>query len=247
MPHSDPGLLRLPPEILSKIFLHTLEGKTILPITLGDCPMSLTMICSKLRRLAISLPNLWSSVFIPVNEEKEKTPHECLLDLWLQRSRSHPLSFMIKQGRWRHNGRTLEAILLRYIGHVFRWRSVVLILCECLHDLLDVIKVQGQPLLESLYLDLKHCDELPDAPRICSWLLEYAPGLRRLGLIYPGAPGTVNVPWSQLTQISIRGISVGRTVWLSCGRLAIWSNAISKTQQGARSRSRQGKFGRKTS
>ena len=57
---------RAPIEVLQEIFLHTLPTSHNALMDPHECPLLLTRICSEWRRIALSTPQLWSSIHVPV-------------------------------------------------------------------------------------------------------------------------------------------------------------------------------------
>ena len=57
---------RVPIDVLQEIFLHTLPTGHNALIDPHECPLLLTRICSGWRRIALSTPQLWSSIHVPV-------------------------------------------------------------------------------------------------------------------------------------------------------------------------------------
>jgi len=86
---------RVPIEILSEIFLHTLHNRCSNEISPypspNNSPMLLSNICLSWRKLALDLPLLWSTLHITIDNTVCR-PNPQLIPLWLQRSGSLPLS-----------------------------------------------------------------------------------------------------------------------------------------------------------
>ncbi|KAJ7141728.1 hypothetical protein C8R43DRAFT_1017077 [Mycena crocata] len=93
-------VLALPNEIVSEIFLHTLDSSGTLAGGLGrNSPIFLSHVCRQWRDIALSTPALWAQLHLFVVRRSDARTETCLrlLDLWLSRSRECPLSiYMVK-------------------------------------------------------------------------------------------------------------------------------------------------------
>jgi hypothetical protein len=201
MSQSPRQLPRLPPEILQEIFQETL-GKFIRPVV-DKPPLLLTSVCSEWRNVAISFPKLWSSVWISTLGNKPALP---LLTLWLERSQSCPLSFQVtERDSFMTRPSRLRDVLDLYTPHVARWQSIVFILYHLPLEPFQRIMDQGTPLLEDVYLHWTGESQQP-VLNAMSRLFESAPHLHRFNT----SSDRLTVPWSQLTDICIHSISIGR-------------------------------------
>jgi hypothetical protein len=89
------ALSRVPPEILSLIFVHCLpETEHLLPSS-KSAPMLLTRICRRWREVAIGMSSLWCRVIVDIDNDDWQRTAFCY-DAWLERSRDHPLSLALK-------------------------------------------------------------------------------------------------------------------------------------------------------
>ncbi|KAJ7186501.1 hypothetical protein C8R46DRAFT_1184491 [Mycena filopes] len=85
-------VLTLPNEIVSECFVHVLPPYPLRPPTSGPLsPTSLAQICRKWRDIALSTPELWSSMSVTL-ESKKVDNQKTFLETWLSRSRAHPIS-----------------------------------------------------------------------------------------------------------------------------------------------------------
>jgi hypothetical protein len=97
-----PPIRRLPPELLTEIFLHCLP-QFVQPHP-NKAPLLLTQICSWWRCVCISSPQIWSSLELVYkvcettsNLHDSKRNTEALVDLWLSRSGDCPLSLSLQE------------------------------------------------------------------------------------------------------------------------------------------------------
>src|SRR5271154_1940567 len=132
---------RLPRELLDEIFCCTLEGVFISP-SQHQPPLKLAMICKDWQNIALSLPMLWSSIYIQ-NIDDKLHPSLPLLQLWLARSQSLPLVFKIwEQTKLSSSNKHLPQLWNLLISHAYRWRTVDLTVRDMPDDFITT------PLLE---------------------------------------------------------------------------------------------------
>ncbi|RDB25776.1 hypothetical protein Hypma_006419 [Hypsizygus marmoreus] len=85
---------RIPPELLSEIFLKCNREQIILPVQPTKMPWVLARVCSKWRRVSIATPGLWSNVCINLmgeeNTERQRNAVQSVLE------RSHPKFLTLK-------------------------------------------------------------------------------------------------------------------------------------------------------
>ncbi|KAJ7661934.1 hypothetical protein DFH06DRAFT_1191069 [Mycena polygramma] len=189
-------VLTLPNEIVSEIFVHFLPPRPLCPSLRGtDSPTFLASICRKWREIALDTPTLWRA--IPITLYATDTAFQrqhCMLEDWLERSRSGPLSIRIHRS-WRSRPRPRQtAVILKVpsLGHRTRWEHLTLFLVD--PDL--VISDDPMPLLSHLdvYLNTHKAFTLPPAPRLRTVTLNAA------------AASSLTLPWVQLTSVTLRGV-----------------------------------------
>ena len=183
----QPPLSNLPPEVLGRIFLYSLEepGKQRkLPH-----PRTLCSVCSRWRGIALSTPRLWTTVVVAIlysisqERAEEKVAY---LHTWIGRSGALPLLLYIRRGRAKTSeqehpvdftDRFLDA-LTRYAS---RWEAVFF-------DF--TVEYPGRRHSPQFYIDFP----------FASWS-----SLRRIASSNYYAPLHQNksVPWSQLTHFTI--------------------------------------------
>jgi len=87
--HSLVALIRkLPPEMLCEIFSYRVDRRRCFYVT--EAPMRLSFVCNKWRNVAISIPQLWSSIFLRYQSVATE-----MLGAWLSRSGIYPLTLYI--------------------------------------------------------------------------------------------------------------------------------------------------------
>lgn len=146
--HKEPGpaVSRLPAELLSKIFMHTLPpfDELLRPSKLRS-PMLLTRICRRWREVAVGTPGLWCRLFSGFKSSHcgHRKKESFCYDTWLKRSQGLPLSLEI----WYFTN-PLTGLLQHYTNQILSLRSVC---CAATRDLLlndlpglQVLTIYGQ-------------------------------------------------------------------------------------------------------
>ncbi|KAJ7107751.1 hypothetical protein C8R44DRAFT_680533, partial [Mycena epipterygia] len=84
---------RMPHDIVQEIFLACLpddaDAKRGCP---QEAPQLLCRICSGWRAIALSTPQLWTSLHLSVEFVMDSSPRKAFLDRWVQRSAALPIS-----------------------------------------------------------------------------------------------------------------------------------------------------------
>ncbi|KAJ7149634.1 hypothetical protein C8R46DRAFT_1125655 [Mycena filopes] len=188
-------VLTLPNEVVSEIFLQTLDkspslGGRASPIYLGH-------ICQRWRDIALSTPSLWSTMDIAMRHYKA---YLRLLDAWLTRSRDCPLSITLTDmfnGRAWITPHIMEAILAQQA----RWETIEF---DTAWDALPNIQT-ALPLLRRLDIRLIafHDPTSSSAGMARSEKTFSGPNLATVTL-YGTKVDMVRLPWAQLTSITIQ-------------------------------------------
>jgi hypothetical protein len=169
---------RLPIDILQEIFLHTLPTTHNALMDSYDCPLLLTQICNGWRRIALSTPQLWSSIHIPVPPIARGHPHHwgpihfgelpeefristlsCLksyatsITNWLGRSGVTPLSISLYDPRDSFVPKEhYEIIIDSFLPFTYRWKNLVLDTYSPFLTRIAALTESDVPFLESLTL-----------------------------------------------------------------------------------------------
>ncbi|KAK7462737.1 hypothetical protein VKT23_007324 [Stygiomarasmius scandens] len=185
--------LRLPPEILSEIFVHCLPEDCNAICSVSEAPLLLGLICRNWRDVCISTSRLWSSIHIVIVNAhitrmcSEIDAKRLGVELWLERSGLSPLSFSI-HGSCNEPGimlsRCIQQFLQCFIQQVHRWQDVQLQLNAFCAHLFDA-SIATLPDLDQK-LNLLHTltfDFLSDIPTLpCLSKLLAAPHLRHVAV-----------------------------------------------------------------
>ncbi|KAJ7171955.1 hypothetical protein C8R46DRAFT_1348469 [Mycena filopes] len=189
-------ILALPPEILAEIFVHCLPQWPTYDAL--EAPHLLCRVCRQFRAVALSTPRLWSWMCIDLGDEDEEGAYIDFCRTWLSRTGSLPISLDLADDmeaapdpdhpllpvivEWAERLRALE-IGGRFWGNILNGGKG---------------SISGRvPLLEELIIS--RSGELgpvilPDAPKLRVVALdEWTP---------------IQLPWHQLTRISIGYINV---------------------------------------
>lgn len=189
----------LPPEILIEIFILLLDTKR--RYRSWSDPLLLCGICKSWREIAIATPILWSS-FSTVSSGK---PSLSLVPLWLERSKSCPLSINLGQDHSdRPHALRYCAVFGMALAHIIRISNLSVELdrdvakaflshsnAPILDDL--TIKMNGAVGFETIYQIIDHLKSFVHLRRF-RWECEYRDIL----------PSFTKAQWSQLIHIDIR-------------------------------------------
>ncbi|KAJ6486684.1 hypothetical protein C8R45DRAFT_995522 [Mycena sanguinolenta] len=181
-------VLGLPNEIISEIFIFCLPVYPSPPPLLGiRSPTNLSHICRKWREIAWSTPALWRAIEWPMDAEEGTLE---IIESWLSRSRSLPLSFAMDSIWDVVSNECLAALVL----HRARWEYITL----GASNELDVLAIHGaMPLLRGF--ELRVDDYRPSVSLIP---FHDVPRLRSLTLWDFRCPADF-LPWSQLTSLPL--------------------------------------------
>ncbi|KAJ7149600.1 hypothetical protein C8R46DRAFT_522036 [Mycena filopes] len=180
-------VLRLPNEITSEIFVHYLPAFPLRPPLTGIMsPTLLTQVCRAWREIALSTPTLWRAISfmgleIPYAQAVE------IVDVWLRRSRSCPLSIEVYCP-----GNDLSGLLSRIFEEAAHLEELDLFISA--PHLPSTPR--RMPLLRHLDLFL---EDLPPESNIGTF--RDAPELRTVVLNSTAVRGT-QLHWAQLTSVS---------------------------------------------
>ncbi|KAJ7148445.1 hypothetical protein C8R43DRAFT_518613 [Mycena crocata] len=187
-------VLTLPTEITSEIFIRFLPPYPLCPpMTGSSSPTLLTHICRTWRDIASATPTLWRAVTIGAARVSDKDTAQRVLESWLRRSGSCPLSICVAA-----NDMQLHDVIQALNVHRARWEELVLLWLA--PETISFFSEPGAtPLLRYLKFFLY---EIPSP----SLRFNEAPLLRSAVLGSNIATG-VSLPWQQLTSLTMRFVS----------------------------------------
>ncbi|KAJ6532010.1 hypothetical protein B0H19DRAFT_1005659 [Mycena capillaripes] len=199
---------RIPPEVLSEIFIQCLPQDTkfvkFVKASVTDCPLLLTQVSSNWRCVALATPLLWSSITVNLSV-KSCLPNLPLIKAWIARSGSCPLSFHIAESilkdYYDNSGIiTSAAILDLYVPYYHRWQNIRLEYQDWRIEtgFSKLPRDMAPQSLESLHLarDFWHPNEFDQLSLMLS-----APRLRNCTWVSNTDLGTFRAPFPQLTTL----------------------------------------------
>ncbi|KAJ7178146.1 hypothetical protein C8R46DRAFT_1075963 [Mycena filopes] len=188
-------VLTLPGEIVSEIFVHFLPVYPETPPIIGRLsPTVLAQICQKWRAIAFGTPNLWRGISLSIANGKRIDQKLRLLELWLRRSGSCPLSINMDL---RNAGLDRQPAFTQAIAaHCARWEYLWLYaptypfpLTEAPLPLLRTLGVSGAGRV------------LPGNNGVSTSSLHAAPLLRTVAISIWREHYISLYPWAQLTSL----------------------------------------------
>jgi len=180
---------RIPPEMLSEIFLRCLvDGSDILNV--GEAPLLLSFVCSRWRTVTISTPRLWSTIRV-YNPWCTSTTVE-MIKTWLLRSSNSPLTLAI-DAEYIEDDASIRPCVDEIIPHCRRWKDVEFHFGASLFSTFNAV-AGSLPLLQRLHIDtLDTVYPFLDTFKV-------APMLRDVTFAYNTSPTSFHLPWQQLKQ-----------------------------------------------
>ncbi|KAJ7178371.1 hypothetical protein C8R43DRAFT_455689 [Mycena crocata] len=242
---------RMPRDIWEEIFLHCLPAssnpdtpicnrQSTTPVHLS-APLILLQVCRAWRTVALSLPDLWTSLSVVVHSGRAFPPLN-VASKWLQRSGDLPLELLLCQTNESEGNQDIaDDMLALYMRYLTRWRDVRLDIANPTYGRsLQPSADLHAPLLETFHLTT--CWRLTPNEEIMQDLLkmlEVAPMLSsfsvsRLSDLDVAPNNTVAIPWTQLTRLDlgfIPSVSACLSIMSGCPKLES-CNLIVDPQEG---------------
>ncbi|KAJ7918618.1 hypothetical protein B0H13DRAFT_1992236 [Mycena leptocephala] len=202
-------LRRMPTEIISLIFTFALPPFVSSYGVMGvqEIPWALSAVCSRWRKIVLSQPSFWTSLFIDFTDQPPESPSiaglEPMLEAHLEASQHLPLNITFRTF-YDHTCTPIELRVLELLsGHCHRWEIAELSGPAMLYSHLNSIRGD----LESLRkLDITVQDEMDGPESDLSDLFESCPGLQEAfinaGRYGGDQPITAELPFSQLRRYS---------------------------------------------
>ncbi|KAJ7474869.1 hypothetical protein FB451DRAFT_277293 [Mycena latifolia] len=204
-------VLTLPNEIVAHIFLHFLPVYPRCPPMTGRLsPTTLGHICHEWRSLSLSIPALWRAISISLDGSINPEPQLRLLESWLERSGSYPLSIRLQENdfsRFEVDLHEPNSMAQAIFSHWARWHHVQIDIP--LWHCRDFGKAHA-PLLRSMAIQ-QRASEPSDWTAIT--FIE-APRLQKLALAMYADVFANIVPWAQLTTLRVASISGHELMYL---------------------------------
>ncbi|KAJ7368751.1 hypothetical protein DFH08DRAFT_32633 [Mycena albidolilacea] len=192
--------LTLPPEIISKIFLHCLPAKRESDVANPkEAPLLLTQVSRAWRDIAISTPELWSAFDVEIG-----WPEPNLLDMgetWLKRARERPLSVKLASCGLLSDIDHIDRFVTTLWGRSRGIRALDLRVSVEDFDVIDTPVSHDFGILQKLSFHLQQGLGGSAIDREPLALFRNAPVLSEV-LISEVPPSLITLPWHQLTKFT---------------------------------------------
>ncbi|KAG7088110.1 hypothetical protein E1B28_012135 [Marasmius oreades] len=205
--HSSP-VFRLPTEVLALIFERCLEQDSAGHVfSRRSVPWKLAQTCRRWRSTVLTTPSLWNVVRLDINRAAQRPESVKILQIWLERSQTLPISCLIILGDSSLKEFDLEVIDTLLL-HSMRWAHIDLDFRhhgDLYHRL--VTSDMNLPLLVSLRMRAKISTQHPDFPNDWCHLPNrwIAPRLTEVSISLLNRQSFMPIfiiPWPQLTELS---------------------------------------------
>jgi len=224
-------ILRLPSELLQRIFTLCISSQKFLHPYSTSSPLLLTSVNRLFRERALATPNFWSSLSIHRNNSGTGfCPHPNLIRLFLERSATVPLSWSLEDARpsltvvdANRPPMPVSQIVELYVPHAQRWKHVRIDYGSgwVPNTGLDSLPADSQfSVLETLSIKRGYWLDNHEIS-ILSCMLT-SPHLRGISWYSQKPYTTLTMPWSQLRQFSINHLVPARealTIISRCDKL----------------------------
>ncbi|KAJ7267506.1 hypothetical protein C8J57DRAFT_1327903 [Mycena rebaudengoi] len=204
----DPSIvypvLTLPSEVVSEIFIRLNDDARARP-SAAQAPLLLCNICSLWRTVAIRTPALWSSLELSFKFSLFGTAFLDLLELWLSRSGSHPLSLSLSYDEYTASNRRqrINQLVQVLMQHSPQWEDVEL----KLPWITEFHQFKGNfPLLNSLAVS--HPRPPPSNCPPVTAFADATPRLARVQLAVGCGLHPVVLPWPRLRVLRCESLHV---------------------------------------
>jgi len=205
-------ILRLPFELLQRIFTLCIPSQKFVPLFQQSAPLLLTSVNRLFREQALATPYLWSSLSIHRNSSGTGfCPHPNLIRLFIKRSATVPLSWSLEDARpsltvvdTNRPPMPVSQIVGLYVPHARRWKHVRIDYGSgwVPNTGLDSLPANSQfPVLETLSIKRGYWLDNHEIS-ILSCMLT-SPCLHGISWYSQKPYTTLTMPWTQLRQFSI--------------------------------------------
>lgn len=181
---------RLPAELLSEVFLHCLPDDGDARPTAREAPVVLTQICAQWREVALSTPQLWSSltIHLPINISGQQPSSQnieigirAMLGEWLPRAGQCGLSLTLNCPRL--DVSTTNALVDCLFATSRQWQRLDLTIPDALLARILALPPTDLPSLEALTIRRASLLDRRTGPRPAAAGFWHAPRLRELALV----------------------------------------------------------------
>jgi hypothetical protein len=190
---------RLPPELLSEIFMLLPTPSEVLGPTDWDATFILGAVCSHWRKLALSTPRLWCTIYVNLDRGNPESKAD-MVRTWLERSGQCPLSFGLEG---EHDDCIIHPIIDVVIQHSHRLQFFdVWLPCTVMTVFAPL---RGQlPMLQSLTFN----DPTYGGPDSSPYdIFADAPHLRTIHIGVAYYPSSFDLPFAQISECCTSDLS----------------------------------------
>ncbi|RDB16888.1 hypothetical protein Hypma_002525 [Hypsizygus marmoreus] len=195
---------KLPVEMLREIFITCSRDPLRIPVQLDRAPWTLARVCSKWRRIALSTTALWSNIHVPhIYDSKSAKKYIQVVRALCDYGVNSPISLDVllnyRPGAGADDDVVKELTQLLVVSAARLEHLSFHGDCLSIHSLLSLPPGSMQKLSSLKLADLVFATSRSDA---CT-ALHNAPNLRRVTFIYTLPSKMDDIPFSQLTHLTI--------------------------------------------
>ncbi|KDQ57070.1 hypothetical protein JAAARDRAFT_207415 [Jaapia argillacea MUCL 33604] len=208
--HTDPTIPpihRLPPELLTEVFLNCLDDEG------SPQPFLLYAVCRHWRNVTLGAPRLWSRIYLTPNfpSSERLALIRAHVQILLTRSAGAPLSLHIDFSKC-----AMASLLDLFLPHAHRFRHVKLS-NPTLDDIAPFIRAiaNHSPMLESFAIPSYSREDISPKTTLSDIKAFLAPSLREVTLAGCWHPSTLFFPWSHLTHLRLGDVVANTQAQLS--------------------------------
>ncbi|KAJ7249302.1 hypothetical protein C8J57DRAFT_688060 [Mycena rebaudengoi] len=179
-------------------------------------PLTVSHVNSRWRRIALSKPTLWSTIWV----DRPREIHIPMVQLWLARSGQSPLNLHLRQTPPRpqqhlhpwtdeQEFELTDEILTLLTEHLHRWRRIQFLFQDDVQPSLLALPVgrpRAAPLLEHVELHVGTWLDSTSAITVQRTLYSY---LRVRSVVLVPTTSQIWLPWARLTDLEVNGFSSG--------------------------------------
>ncbi|KAJ6507427.1 hypothetical protein C8R47DRAFT_1209321 [Mycena vitilis] len=203
---SSAVVYKLPVELLGEIFAWSLGDWGQMadePSALVLDPLTISHVCGHWRSVSLSIPMLWATLWI----DRPKAAHLSMVQLWIQRSRTCPLSINLRQTDPKTclsfptstEHELTDDIFLLLLPHLRRWQTIDFVFKTDAQLSLACLPADELVALEHVSVHTDSWDTT-NAESLQS-VLYSRPSIRSVHLMT--ASSQRDVPWKQLTHLEV--------------------------------------------
>ncbi|KAF9473809.1 hypothetical protein BDN70DRAFT_885513 [Pholiota conissans] len=200
----------LPVEVLGEIFNHCMDPTTLDPMSSNSGPFLVTHVCSAWRSIAISKSDLWTNIWVTIENDEDKSGWPAFVKLWVERSGELPLKFHIQENDTHNYTQRPQSVFFRVLDilapQAHRWKNAGLLnrnfqATGNTQWFGKLPEMPFFPLLESFTLQTRRM-ELQEVARVTE-MIRRSPRLHEVTWMIKTATTMPTLPWAQLTRLTL--------------------------------------------